>query len=141
MGVRHQGPQRIFARNDLEPRYTASSGVSPEQMHKRCYALIHSHGVSASRDNVGGRDHEPMEEQSAKKEERQVLMAKEDLAQLLPALRLAAIDPDIREAFQDVWWVALRAGLRVPDDRPIVLPPCPFHLAVMGGLGYRPRDF
>lgn len=57
-----------------------------------------------------------------------------DYATLRAAQRLAALDPDIRLALSETWWVALRLGLQLDVTRPLELPADPFGAAAMLSL-------
>jgi hypothetical protein len=64
-----------------------------------------------------------------------------DSTAISAAQRLAAVDPDIRIAMSEVWWAALRVGLVLGADRPVVLPNDPFGAFAMDLAGYSPSDF
>lgn len=69
------------------------------------------------------------------------MLLQDELPQIREAQRLAAADVDIRFAMSEVWWSALRIGLRLPRDLPLVLPGCPFSALEMQEAGYLPGDF
>jgi len=64
-----------------------------------------------------------------------------DESAITAAQRLAAADPDIRIAMSEVWWAALRVGLALGAERPLVLPNDPFGCFSMELAGYQPGDF
>lgn len=64
-----------------------------------------------------------------------------DETSIQAAQRLAAADVDIRIAMSEVWWAALRVGLVLGAERPLVLPADPFSAFSMDLAGYRPTDF
>lgn len=64
-----------------------------------------------------------------------------DETALTAARRLAASDPDIRLAMSEVWWAALRVGLVLGHERPVILPNDPFGAFSMELAGYRAEDF
>jgi hypothetical protein len=68
-------------------------------------------------------------------------VASYDHAAITAAQRLAAADPDIRIAMSEVWWAALRVGLVLGAERPLVLPNDPFGAFSMDLAGYSPSDF
>jgi hypothetical protein len=64
-----------------------------------------------------------------------------DFPAIRAAQRLAALDPDIRIAMSEVWWAALRVGLALGSDRPLLLPHDPFGAKAMEDAGINPGDF
>jgi hypothetical protein len=59
-----------------------------------------------------------------------------DETAITAAQRLAAADVDIRLAMSEVWWAALRVGLALGHERPVILPNDPFSGFSMELAGY-----
>jgi len=81
-----------------------------------------------------------MEEQLTEEELAWQMLAAEDMAVVLRAQRLAAMDPDIRYALTDMWWVAIRATLIAHGVRHYVPIPCPFSASQMQAYADRRRE-
>lgn len=63
-----------------------------------------------------------------------------DAQDIRAAQRLAALDPDIRQAMMEVWWIALRAGVTAAQGPTLDLPVCPFQSSVMEAAKLSPWD-
>ncbi len=82
-----------------------------------------------------------MEEHTEEQLQRLAAVVADERPSINAAQRLAALDPDIRVAMSEVWWSALRVGLRLGQEHPLLLPNDPFGARAMDEAGYSPGDF
>lgn len=75
-----------------------------------------------------------MDADELRDEEAEQAQHEADAVALAAAQRLAACDPDVREALDHAWWTGLRQGLDVSLDRPVSLPSSPFSSAAIERL-------